>query len=38
MAVNDRLNELTMALLEPYGITEEQVDAVMASMARDAGP
>ena len=38
IAVNDRLNELTMTLLEPYGITEEQVDAVMASMARDAEP
>jgi hypothetical protein len=35
MAVNDRLNDLTMTRLEPYGITEEQVDEVIASMARD---
>lgn len=35
IAVNDRLDDLTMALLEPYGITEEQIDAVMASMTRD---
>jgi hypothetical protein len=38
MAVNDRLNDLTITLLEPYGITEEQVDAVMASIARDVEP
>lgn len=35
IAVNDRLNDLTMALLEPYDITVEQVDAVMEGMARD---
>jgi hypothetical protein len=38
VAMNDRLNDLTMTLLEPYGITEEQVDAVMASMTRDVEP
>lgn len=38
IAVNTHLTDFTMALMEPYGITEEQVDAVLTSMAEAAEP
>jgi hypothetical protein len=36
IGVNNQLTRLTLAMLEPRGITPEQIEAVIASMAREA--